>query len=128
MGRIKSVDVARVCAIVAVIAIHTVPFENAGSPVGSTLDLATVINQVARFAVPLFFILSGYFWAQKITDARHIDGVSLTMAKRLLLLFGTWSLIYLLPFNLIDFLADGILGPVKQIYWNVASVARAPFS
>lgn len=127
MGRIKSVDVARVGAILSVIAIHTVPFENSAHPMGNDLDLATVVNQLARFAVPLFFILSGYFWAQKISASLQVTAVTISMAKRLLFLFVAWSLVYLLPFNLVDMLAEGNLGPVKHTYWTLASVARAPF-
>ena len=57
MKRLQSVDVMRVIAITAVIAIHTIPFTPPSVPIGQSFDLATVVNGLARFAVPLFFIL-----------------------------------------------------------------------
>jgi surface polysaccharide O-acyltransferase-like enzyme len=128
VSRIKSVDVMRVVAILAVIAIHTVPFHIPSSPLGERLDAATIVNQLARFAVPLFFVLSGYFWAQKFKSGEQIAAVSATMGKRLLFLFAAWSVIYIFPTNLSELPAPGVVGVLKQAYWNVASVVRAPFS
>ena len=94
MSRIQSVDCFRVFAIVAVIAIHTVPF-GYGKPVGHELDSVLIINQVARFAVPFFFIVSGYFWSLKISSHPDILGFSKKSAGRVSILFILWSLIYL---------------------------------
>lgn len=51
--RIKSIELFRVISIIAVILIHTTPFSASG-PLGERLDLATILNQLARFAVPFF--------------------------------------------------------------------------
>ena len=126
MSRIESVDVLRTAAIIAVIAIHTTPFELQSAPIGSSLDLATVINQCARFAVPLFFVLSGYFWANKFKDERGILEPTLKMARRIAMLFCVWSAIYLLPFNIVGSFSYGAIGPIKQIYWNMAKAASHP--
>lgn len=128
MTRILSVDVLRVSAIIAVIAIHTTPFATQSSPIGDQLDVATVINQVARFAVPFFLILSGYFWAQKCDDGGAVRKPTIAMAKRIGVLMLAWSAIYLLPTNLFDSLAYGPVGPIKEIYWNLCSAATKPFS
>jgi surface polysaccharide O-acyltransferase-like enzyme len=113
-------------AIVAVIAIHTTPFELQSSPIGRTLDLATVVNQAARFAVPFFFVLSGYFWANKFKDEREIFEPTARMAKRIAALFLVWSAIYLLPMNIIGSFSFGVIGPIKQIYWNLVNAVNSP--
>lgn len=126
MSRVESVDVLRTLAILAVIVIHTTPFELKSSPIGSALDLATVVNQVARFAVPFFFVLSGYFWANKFKDEREIFEPTARMAKRIAVLFLVWSAIYLLPTNIIGSLSFGAIGPIKQIYWNLKDAVNSP--
>jgi len=91
----------RVLAILSVIAIHAAPFAHGTPPVriGLTWDLPTVVNQLARFAVPCFFVLSGYFWAQRSTDPAVRWTVTRQMLRRLGLLFLGWSLIYTLPWD-----------------------------
>jgi surface polysaccharide O-acyltransferase-like enzyme len=112
MNRIQSVDVFRAVAIIAIIAIHTTPFSHQYSPIGFALDLATIVNQISRFAVPLFFILSGYFWATKFKDDQALFEVSIKMAVRLYALFLAWSIIYLIPF-------DNLLVPSKEVIVNL---------
>ena len=65
--RIQSVDVFRVLAIAAVIALHTAPHTGPDA-VGLRVDVRTVFDQLERFAVPLFFMLSGYFWAGRCRE------------------------------------------------------------
>lgn len=124
--RIASVDVVRVLAILAVIAIHTTPFESAAWPIGQRLDLATLINQAARFAVPFFLVVAGYFWGMRVAEAGQVRGPTLGVVRNSLVLWLAWSLVYLLPVNLYDALALGALGPLKVIYWKVALVLRRP--
>lgn len=128
MSRVKSVDALRVAAIIAVIAIHTRPFESPSLPIGRTLDLATTVNQLARFAVPLFFILSGYFWANKFKDNRNLIGPTLKIAKKLVILFLAWSVIYLIPANIIGTFSFGVTGPIKQTYWNFVGALSNPMT
>lgn len=128
MNRIQSVDTLRAVAIIFVIIIHTTPFEIQSSPIGHTLSLATVIAQLARFAVPFFFILSGYFWAQKIKDENEIYGPTKKMVKRILFIFVVWSLVYLLPTNFFDSFNYGIAGPIKRIYWNLRDAFNDPLT
>ncbi len=125
--RIKSIDLFRVISITAVIVIHTTPF-NASGTLQDRLDLATILNQLARFAVPFFFILSGFLWGRKVDAGEELVGTTLTMAKRVLFLFIAWSFIYLLPTNLFDSFEFGILGPIKKIAWNVHSAALRPWN
>lgn len=125
-GRIQGIDTLRVLAIIFVIAIHTVPFSVEPSRVGDKFDVATLINMIARFAVPFFFIVSGYFWGQKIKDGEDLYGPTINMAKRITLVFFAWSLIYILPTNIVDSFTYGPLGPLKQLYWNIVNALGRP--
>jgi surface polysaccharide O-acyltransferase-like enzyme len=48
------------------------------------------------------------------------------MAKRIAIVFLAWSAIYLLPMNIGDALAQGPAGPLRQVYWNLASTMSRP--
>ena len=100
-SRIAAVDGMRVLAIVSVIAIHAAPFTHGAPParIGLSWNLPTIVNQLARFAVPCFFVLSGYFWARRTTDPARRWPVTRDMLQRLGLLFVGWSLIYALPWD-----------------------------
>jgi surface polysaccharide O-acyltransferase-like enzyme len=95
MSRLQAVDVFRVLAILAVIALHTARHDGPGA-VGTAFDAATFLNQVERFAVPLFFILSGYFWSAKCHGGADVLRCSLALAKRVLVLFLVWCAVYFL--------------------------------
>jgi surface polysaccharide O-acyltransferase-like enzyme len=95
MARLQTVDVFRVLAILAVIALHTAAHEGPGA-VGTAFDAATFFNQVERFAVPLFFILSGYFWSAKCQGGSDYLACSLALARRVLVLFLVWCAVYFL--------------------------------
>ncbi|MFT4172239.1 MAG: acyltransferase [Rhodocyclaceae bacterium] len=128
MVRITGVDVIRTVAILGVIVIHTHPFEQAGMPFGTTLDAATLLVQLARFGVPFFFVISGYFWAGKFTSPAQVVAPSLHIARRLTSLFVIWSLVYLLPFDIVDAFDAGPAGPFKLIYWTLVDVASKPLT
>ncbi|MBI5721690.1 MAG: acyltransferase [Burkholderiales bacterium] len=124
--RVASVDAVRVGAILAVIAIHTTPFEHAASPIGRSFDFATLLNQATRFAVPFFLVVAGYFWARKVAEAGELRAPTTRLVRRALLVWLAWSAIYLLPVNLFGALEQGALGPLKVIYWNAALVVKRP--
>lgn len=89
--------------MIAVMAIHAVPFSHAGAAgvaIGSRFDAATVVNQLARFAVPYFFVISGYFWGQRVqaSDA-NVVAISWRMVRRLLLVFAAWSVVFVFPYE-----------------------------
>jgi surface polysaccharide O-acyltransferase-like enzyme len=93
--RIQSVDVFRVLAIAAVIALHTAPHTGSDA-VGLRFDVRTLCDQLERFAVPLFFMLSGYFWAGRCQDRAACWETGIALARRVLVLFVAWSAIYFL--------------------------------
>ena len=116
MNRIQSVDAIRVLAIVSVIVIHTAPFQTQPLLGEGELYAAIIINQVARFAVPFFFILSGYFWALKFSNDSMVIQPTLKVIKRIALIFIAWSLIYSLPLNLSGTFNVAPLGPITVMY------------
>jgi surface polysaccharide O-acyltransferase-like enzyme len=99
VARVQNIDVFRVIAILAVILLHATPFENPATPVGFALDLATILNQLARFAVPYFLLISGYLLGHKAQNGPDILHYVLKLFRRLILALIVWSAIYLLPFD-----------------------------
>ncbi|WP_188312099.1 acyltransferase [Salinarimonas soli] len=84
--RIVGIDAFRVPAVLAVILIHS-------TPTGQTeIGAPQIMNQISRFAVPFFFVLSGYF-----IGLRGIDSASSTfyrVARRTLPVFIVWTSLY----------------------------------
>jgi surface polysaccharide O-acyltransferase-like enzyme len=84
-ARNLSLDALRLLAALEVIVLH-VPFDALPSLVGIALRLQ------ARWAVPFFFIVSGYFLARRLAEPGRED--VRPMIYRLLWIFALWSLIY----------------------------------
>ncbi|MCM3668084.1 acyltransferase [Mesobacillus maritimus] len=61
--RIDSFDFIKFFAILFVVCIHTKPFS--GFMISETIDLNLLIDVFARFAVPFFFVTSGFLISQK---------------------------------------------------------------
>lgn len=127
MTRIDSVDVFRLLAILAVIGIHAAPVRVDGA--GEMASYFHVgINQLSRFAVPFFFVISGYFWGAKIRGGADVVATSLKTARRIGVIFVAWSLIYLVPLNLDAFHSYGLSGPLKAVYWRFENLLQDPVS
>lgn len=127
MQRIHSVDICRLIAIFAVIIIHTQPFAPLHPDLyGRFGETGWVINQAARFAVPFFFIISGYFWSLRQRTSTQPLADTLAMARRIAIIFLAWTAIYLLPFDIAAMARLGWSGPLKMTYWNMAALAEKP--
>lgn len=127
--RLCSVEGMRVVAALAVIAIHAVPFGHGTgrTVVGATWDAATIVNLLARFAVPCFFVLSGVFWARRTEAPESRWPVTRRTVVRLLMLFAGWSLVFVLPWE-----GDRIIPAFPDRWWanvqgNVRWIARHPW-
>lgn len=129
MSRIGSLDLFRFLAIVAVIAIHTTPFRtHCGIENDLYRCIDVVINQLARFAVPFFFVISGYFWGAKVRKGGAPLATAWGMASRVLVLFLAWSLLYLLPYNFAAFLCHGVPGPIEAARRNITDLVQNPLA
>tara|TARA_R110001592_G_scaffold363049_1_gene679829 strand:- start:366 stop:1409 length:1044 start_codon:yes stop_codon:yes gene_type:complete len=127
--RLASVDSIRLIAILSVIAIHTRPFSLSSEEFNSLyyyLDLT--INQLARFAVPFFFAISGYFYGVKVNKGACPLLTAKKMLLKLTILYLGWCLIYFMPYNLSMIYEYGFLGPVKVAYWNLNNAINAPLN
>ncbi|MDD1781046.1 acyltransferase family protein [Enterovibrio sp. ZSDZ35] len=114
-ARIPSLELGRLIAIVAVIIIHSGPLRGDAYSTNVNL-LSDVINQICRFAVPFFFLLTGYFAQPKLV-ASPIDTFK-GYAKPLLTIWLAWSVIYLLmPFRFDVALSQGFMAE-RTGYWN----------
>jgi surface polysaccharide O-acyltransferase-like enzyme len=132
MNRIHSIDTLRSIAIVFVIAIHTNPF-NGLSTSGNVFDF--IVDATAGFAVPFFFVTSGYLFAMKVSKGGSVSYL-IQYLRRLMSIyvFGILSFFIIDVFQLfiltiirneqfyeILFLryAD-LINPVKLIYYGTA--------
>ena len=117
--RIQSVDIFKLLAIIAVIAIHTTPFEIDLQDSNNFYSyLFVIINQLARFAVPFFFVVSGYFWGAAIRIDNEVIPHSIKLVKKIATIFLFWCVIYLPLYNS-TFKGQGLLDLVKAVFWGV---------
>ena len=119
MIRYQAIDFFRLIAIMAVISIHTSPFGGDASH-DFFKYLNIIINQSARFAVPFFFIISGYFWGIKVRNDQQLYPATKKMIKRLFLVFMFWSFIYILPYG------PEHLGEIEYFYSGVIDIIKNP--
>lgn len=110
--RIESIDAMRVLAMLAVIQIHTPWYSKVNV---TSLDTATILDQLARFAVPFFFVISGYLWTSRSSAAGDYWPRSVATSKRILIIFCLWSLIYAIGPSLYVIKHDGVNSLVTNI-------------
>lgn len=115
-GRIESIDAMRVLAMVAVIGLHTASYTGPNA-IGRHLGGADFLNQAERFAVPFFFIISGYLWANKCTAPQDYWKRAVKLGKRALVIFLFWSIVYSIGPAISAINAYGPMGPLKMLYW-----------
>lgn len=113
--KIASLELMRIIAILAIIVIHTQLFIDFPSSDGQPW-LANIANQLGRFAVPLFFIISGFFIAPKL-----LSSPLLVMRQYNLPLLRIWliwtAICLLLPSNIHAVMTDGYLNE-RIGYWD----------
>ncbi|MGC1308475.1 MAG: acyltransferase [Phormidesmis sp.] len=98
-SRIASIELFRIAAIIAVVIMHSQPFGFA-SPPNPKHSLSTLIDLACRFSVPFFFIVSGYFFTERIQAGKPVMATFWRSAQRLLSVYAVWCLFYVLvPFK-----------------------------
>ncbi|ARP40927.1 acyltransferase [Vibrio syngnathi] len=113
--RIASIELGRVMAILAIIGLHG-QMALTYWQIDEVPWIGYVLNQAARFAVPLFFLISGYLIQPKLA-ASPWETV-LNYSKPLLKVWLAWSIICLvMPFNLAKVGEFGYLGE-REGYWG----------
>ncbi len=88
-ARNSNIDVLKIVLAFLVIALHIFPVSKLNGIQG--VISYEIASGITRIAVPIFFIISGYFLRNKLNDKKYL----LKYAKRILLLYGVWQLIYL---------------------------------
>ncbi|PLR84032.1 hypothetical protein CVD25_13085 [Bacillus canaveralius] len=83
-----SINSLKFFCILAVINIHTAPF------ISINPDITFLIKTISRVGVPLFFICSGYFFAQKITRLEN-SGHTKKYLIKIIKILVSWILIYM---------------------------------
>ena len=131
-----SVDFFKVLAVVAVVSGHAVIVEDkllfskfAMPEDGVWHFLVFLYAQVIRFAVPFFFILSGYLWGQKGKKGVLLNADSpivVKRIKRIALVFAIWTAIYLFPFDYSFALFTAPLEVAKNAYWRLLALLNDP--
>jgi surface polysaccharide O-acyltransferase-like enzyme len=113
-GRITSIDLFRIWAIIAVVAIHTVPFaslQNLGTAFTAAVGM---LDLLLRFAVPFFFITSGYFFGKSILRGEGSLHALLRHIRPLAVMFMAWSLVYAFAVDWVQVdWTTGVLGTVQ---------------
>ncbi len=95
--RLTGIDIGRFIAMIGVVLIHTASahhFQNDLDNASFGIDAGGVIDQLSRFAVPFFFIVSGYF-IQRQMD-KPLAQICLHIARRLIPIYAFWSTLYVL--------------------------------
>jgi len=94
-GRDRSMDALRTAAILAVILIHTTSrtIESVYMNLPK-VPLSLFLNQICRFAVPLFFLISGFVLELSYRDDTGYFTYLKKRAGKILIPYIFWSLIY----------------------------------
>lgn len=93
--RDTSFDVLRGMSILLVIYIHVSTIGLRHNPDGANFYLTIVLRQMANFAVPLFFFVSGYFLSRKtFTSNKDYFSFLLKQIPRVVIPLIVWSIIY----------------------------------
>lgn len=98
MKRIHSFDSLKLFAIAAVFVIHYGIFYYYQGIEFNSLYLS--FNIISRFAVPVFFIIAGFLFQQRIQE-KPIISYTLNYLTKLVMMYIVWSLIYYAVFGLV---------------------------
>ncbi len=90
---LHSAQVMRVIAIFAVIVIHTAPYYYWTEKGNLEISLYYFLNGTARFAIPYFFIISGYFFIGSV-KRRGVGPALSGFLSRIMLLYVVWGAVF----------------------------------
>ena len=118
--RMVGIDAIRILAALSVIFLHAKPFMSTPDYGGTPYSvLKDIIVQFARFAVPFFFVASGYFISRRLTTSPESASMAWPYIRRIGAFYLIWSAVYLLfPSNWLRGLIDG---NIRLFYWHLAN-------
>ncbi len=123
----QGVDSMRFIAVFFVVLIHSGLFLYADRQEYAVYyALGVQLNQIARFAVPFFFVISGYFWGVKLQSNAKINTLAKQRVTRLFKILFAWNLVYILPYNFFDYLNYGVIETLKSAMGNVYYLVSHP--
>lgn len=94
--RYNLIDVIKAFAIFAVVCLHTNPFLKVDILGFDGVYLTFIIDTLSRFAVPYFFIVSGFLFYKNIT--KKGNGYFLKYTKKIAKLYFSWTVFYFIYF------------------------------
>jgi len=115
INKIKSLEFGRTVAMLAIIGLHCQLFTT-HTFYNDEPWLAYLFNQATRFAVPLFFLISGYLIQPKLgaIPFHTLKQYSLPLVR----IWLVWSILSLvMPFNSDELIKNGYLAE-RFIYWD----------
>ena len=115
--RLPNLDLLKVVSIYAVILLHALPIMS----IKNQLDV--VIVNLSRFAVPCFFILSGFFVGEKASSSYVYF---FFLVKKVFIVFLFWNFFYLIIPT--DFSEIQQVGYLKYKYWIAYQLISHPYT
>jgi len=134
--RLKRIETVRLITMFLIVWAHTQFFNGIKADLPSAPAVGElVVVMIARYSIPFFFIVSGYFLGGKIVDdPSQAHAIAWKYSKKLLLLFVFWSAVYALE-NPETFMRLLTKDPVTLIFegtrihlWFLVSLALAIWS
>ena len=128
--RIPSIDSFRALGAFAVICIHTRPFLGCADAHGNSLPadcyhlLGLAIHSLSFFAVPFFFVASGFLFARSLKTGLPAGELLLKSTRRIGLVFLIWSLVYALPIT--NWRTMARQGVLRATYERILSFTDEP--
>lgn len=123
MERNKSIDLTKFVMSICIIAIHSQIFKN----IDSSLYYAIPMG-IMRIAVPLFFVISGYYFYQRLQQGQETKNYIMSLVK-LFLIFEAIELVLYLPFyrmqpgfNILLYLWKSLSTGLGGAYWYIISL------
>jgi len=110
------IDIIRLLAAFAVVCIHTEPFYQVEN--STARFFGEIILHTSRFAVPFFFITSGYFFGIKLRNTDNQGNYYKKYIKRLAIAFVGWSIIYLFVSGELYEFEKYQYGLLRITYWH----------
>lgn len=108
----NSFDVAKFVCALMVVMIHVPPFGSSATGVVGWFNFG-IQNYVARVAVPLFFVISGFLIFRGSLGSKVAVSYFIRYSKRIFRIYLFWTMVYL-PWSIRNFIENdyGIWSPL----------------